>query len=265
MNQTIFLTTAAVLATAAIQPLQAKPHDGDGRGGGGKGKAAQSAPARQMPQAAAPRAQVHAQVAPKQKQFVQHSQHMQNLRGNSIAGKSGKTGTSGLANNRNFRSPNRQRTTVALGGSTTWKNQQHNERNTFVQQNNNRYYGGNRYSYNRFNYRPPTTVFRDWDRRSIHVWNNHRYRWYNNDWVIIDAGVAPYYYDYDYGYAPAPVASGNTAMAVQEELSRAGYDPGAIDGVIGPQTRNAIAAYQEDHGLPVTGRMDRPLLREMGL
>jgi peptidoglycan hydrolase-like protein with peptidoglycan-binding domain len=31
-------------------------------------------------------------------------------------------------------------------------------------------------------------------------------------------------------------------------LARAGYYHGAIDGILGPQTRRAIAAYERDHG-----------------
>lgn len=133
--------------------------------------------------------------------------------------------------------------------------------------------------------RPSGDVARNWDRRQIHTWNNHRYRWYNNNWVIIDGGFGygyPYYYggyapgyDYDYDAAPYDNSTGalpyeysttdSLASSVQEELVRKGYNPGAVDGVIGPQTRNAIAQFQSDHRLPVTGRIDRSLLSAMGL
>lgn len=171
------------------------------------------------------------------------------------------------------RTSDRRQPTIAFGGNKQRNDDRNiniqsnrfNERNVNIQ-NNRRItqYNRNDYRY----YRPPTTVFRNWDRRHVHSWNSHNYRWYNNDWVIIDAGIStPYYYDYD--SMPAPIAeygvSDNTALAVQQELSRRGYDPGVIDGVIGPQTRNAIAAYQEDHGLAATGRIDRSLLREMDL
>ena len=34
---------------------------------------------------------------------------------------------------------------------------------------------------------------------------------------------------------------------LQRRLSRAGYYRGSIDGVLGPQTRRAIRAYEQDH------------------
>jgi len=34
---------------------------------------------------------------------------------------------------------------------------------------------------------------------------------------------------------------------VQERLKSLGYDPGAIDGVMGPKTKDAVKAFQEDH------------------
>jgi peptidoglycan hydrolase-like protein with peptidoglycan-binding domain len=76
------------------------------------------------------------------------------------------------------------------------------------------------------------------------------------------------YYDYDepyvstYAYADT---SGSTVAAVQRELAREGYDPGPIDGVLGGQTRSAIAAFQNDNGLAATGRIDTALLDQLGL
>ena len=40
---------------------------------------------------------------------------------------------------------------------------------------------------------------------------------------------------------------------------------GTIDGILGPQTRRAIAAFQADHGLAVTSAVDRPTLATLGL
>lgn len=39
-----------------------------------------------------------------------------------------------------------------------------------------------------------------------------------------------------------------------------GYDPGSPDGVIGPQTRDAILAFQQDNELPPTGLITAELL-----
>jgi hypothetical protein len=42
----------------------------------------------------------------------------------------------------------------------------------------------------------------------------------------------------------------------QEQLKAAGFDPGPIDGVLGPQTRAAFRRYQAGQGLPATGTLD---------
>lgn len=57
----------------------------------------------------------------------------------------------------------------------------------------------------------------------------------------------------------------STAAAVQNALARRGYYRGAIDGAIGQQSRNAIANYQHDHNLSVTGNINTKLLQSLGL
>jgi N-acetylmuramoyl-L-alanine amidase len=52
---------------------------------------------------------------------------------------------------------------------------------------------------------------------------------------------------------------------VQEQLAAAGYYDGPIDGLLGPMTREAIAAYQADNGLAITSAIDEPTLATMGL
>lgn len=59
--------------------------------------------------------------------------------------------------------------------------------------------------------------------------------------------------------------SGRTAAAVQRALARRGFYYGPVDGDIGPGSRRAIARYQSAHRLPVTGTIDRSLLRSLGL
>ena len=51
--------------------------------------------------------------------------------------------------------------------------------------------------------------------------------------------------------------------AVQEKLAALGYDPGPVDGVVGPRTRAAIRDYQIDHGLAGTGEVSRALLSHL--
>ena len=42
-------------------------------------------------------------------------------------------------------------------------------------------------------------------------------------------------------------SSQSRVSELQQRLSRAGYYHGSIDGVLGPQTRRAIRAYEQDH------------------
>ena len=52
---------------------------------------------------------------------------------------------------------------------------------------------------------------------------------------------------------------------VQTQLARDGYYSGPVDGVLGPMTRQAIAAFQADHGLAVTSTVDEPTMATLGL
>lgn len=51
---------------------------------------------------------------------------------------------------------------------------------------------------------------------------------------------------------------------LQERLTAAGFDTDGVDGVIGPNSRAAISAYQRSRGLPVTGEPSLDLLRSLG-
>lgn len=53
------------------------------------------------------------------------------------------------------------------------------------------------------------------------------------------------------------VKSRPTVKQIQEALANAGYNPGAIDGKNGRQTRDAVRAFQRAHGLPVDGKVGR--------
>ena len=53
--------------------------------------------------------------------------------------------------------------------------------------------------------------------------------------------------------------------AVQRRLGQLRYYHGVVDGVIGPQTRGAIAAFESRNGLAVDGTISRPLLDSLGL
>ncbi|MEA3188832.1 MAG: hypothetical protein QOD99_2662 [Chthoniobacter sp.] len=98
---------------------------------------------------------------------------------------------------------------------------------------------------------------RDWDRHREHEWNHHRYCYYDGGWIIID--TAPSYVYYDSG------PSLGLAGTVQERLADQGYYRGPIDGDIGPRSRRAIADYQADYGLRITGNINDALLDSLGL
>jgi Putative peptidoglycan binding domain len=51
----------------------------------------------------------------------------------------------------------------------------------------------------------------------------------------------------------------------QEALKNKGHDPGSMDGVIGPQTRQALKAFQSANGLKGTGRLDPETAEKLGI
>src|ERR1051326_2052448 len=55
-------------------------------------------------------------------------------------------------------------------------------------------------------------------------------------------------------------ASEDQIKAVQEQLKAARLYTGRIDGIAGPQTKQAIQQFQQQHGLPVTGALDQQTL-----
>jgi peptidoglycan hydrolase-like protein with peptidoglycan-binding domain len=65
---------------------------------------------------------------------------------------------------------------------------------------------------------------------------------------------------------PLPPQTGDSHLvvrAVQRELAARGYDVGAVDGQLSGQTRAAIASFQKNEGLPVTGAPSDDLLRQI--
>src|SRR5438093_245335 len=115
---------------------------------------------------------------------------------------------------------------------------------------------------------------RQWHDRSW--WRNHydRIIFVNNGWYYWNAG----YWFPAWGYAPSvsyvydgPIYAYNgwtpdrVTVGVQEQLAHAGYYDGPIDGVLGPLTREAIAAFQADNGLAVTSAIDEPTLATLGV
>jgi len=137
-------------------------------------------------------------------------------------------------------------------------------------------------------------VTNNWRGEAFHgqrytVFRNYQRQWHDRGWwrshydriVFVSGGW--YYWNAGYwfpawGYAPGityvydgPIYAYNgwtpdrVTVDVQEQLARAGYYDGPIDGVLGPMTREAIAAFQADNGLAVTSAIDEPTLATLGL
>ena len=145
---------------------------------------------------------------------------------------------------------------------------------------------------------------RDWDRHHSHFHNRKVFVFIGGFWWGLDPWFYPSYaYDYPYddsGYNPYDYSYGNpydssanpydyynyspydndnqsayggsgqsaanaTVSAVQSELAKLGYYNGAIDGTVGDQTQAALARYQEDNDLSVTGTLDAATLQSLGV
>ena len=73
------------------------------------------------------------------------------------------------------------------------------------------------------------------------------------------------------GFAASPdeekpaVSHRHDIKKVQESLRDKGYYHADVDGVLGPQTREAIRQYQQSENLPVTGRLDGETAGKLGV
>lgn len=54
-------------------------------------------------------------------------------------------------------------------------------------------------------------------------------------------------------------------MAMQQALKDKGFDPGPIDGALGPRTTSAVKKYQKSENLTVTGKMDQDMAAKLGV
>ena len=92
------------------------------------------------------------------------------------------------------------------------------------------------------------------------------YYWNSGYWYPAWGYASGGYYPYDgpiYGYND--LTPDQVVVNVQAQLQRDGYYSGPVDGVLGPMTRQAIAAFQADHGLAITSAVDQPTLSSLGL
>jgi len=105
--------------------------------------------------------------------------------------------------------------------------------------------------------------------------------YYNRPRTTVAIGLGSGYSTYDTSYvgtyqreADRPVYRGRQVseageapleVEVQRALARLGFYDGDIDGDIGPASRRAIANFQRDNDLPVTGRIDSRLISALEL
>jgi len=105
---------------------------------------------------------------------------------------------------------------------------------------------------------PTSVVYENDDSLSLggfpYWWYPDYYYGYPHDYASYDNSPV---YDYRYWYGLATV--------VQTELARRGYYHGPIDGLMGSGSREAIRAFQQAQGLPVTGVVDPALLKALKL
>jgi hypothetical protein len=118
----------------------------------------------------------------------------------------------------------------------------------------------------------------------------HWHEWHNRDWwcqhfnTIVLVGGGYYFFDAGYwypawGYDPlnsyydydGPVYTYGNLLPdevisnVQTALQDAGYYFGPITGSLDEETRAALANFQRDYGLPITGAIDQPTIETLGL
>ena len=118
----------------------------------------------------------------------------------------------------------------------------------------------------------------------------HRHEWHDRNWwkqncatiVFVNSGYyfldAGYwypalgydplnsYYDYDGPiYTYGNLLPDQVIANVQAALQDAGYYFGAVTGSLSVETRAALANFQRDYGLPITGAIDQPTIETLGL
>src|SRR5216110_1200647 len=128
-----------------------------------------------------------------------------------------------------------------------------------------------------------------WQGSNYQVFRNYKSEWHDRNWwsghsnnvVFVFGGWyalnggywypawgydSNAYYPYDgpiYAYNNLP--PDQVIANVQTALQQQGYYQGEIDGLLGPQTRAAIADYQRANGLADTAAIDQPTLQSLGM
>jgi hypothetical protein len=130
-----------------------------------------------------------------------------------------------------------------------------------------------------------------WQGHQYEVFRSYHPEWHDSGWyhshypnvTLIAGGYyffnAGYWYP-AWGYSPSaqyyaydgPIYVGQRAVPpdqviaqTQALLQQMGYYTGEVDGLLGPLTREALTAYQNDNGLTATAAIDQPTLDSLGL
>ena len=130
-----------------------------------------------------------------------------------------------------------------------------------------------------------------WHGQQYEVFRSYHPEWHDQGWyhshypnVTLIAG-GYYFFNAGYwfpawGYSPSaqyyaydgPIYVGQHAEPpdkviadTQALLQQMGYYTGEVDGLLGPLTREALTAYQNDNGLAATAAIDQPTLDSLGL
>jgi hypothetical protein len=111
---------------------------------------------------------------------------------------------------------------------------------------------------------------RDWWRRSYRliVFASGGYYYWDAGYWCPAWGYDPTYDYYDYDgpiYTYGNLLPDQVILNVQRALQELGYYTGALTGSLGPSSRQALANYQQDAGLVVTGAIDAPTVEALGL
>lgn len=56
-----------------------------------------------------------------------------------------------------------------------------------------------------------------------------------------------------------------TIRQVQQALNDMGHDSGQVDGIVGPNTREALRAFQQEEGMSASGELDEQTLSALGV
>jgi len=148
----------------------------------------------------------------------------------------------------------------------------------------------NKYKTVNFNQNYKIAGAQNWKGSKYVVFQNYHPQWHDQWWWsshhnhIVFVFGAPYFWDSGYwypawGYDPGanyyydgPIYAsspdydpGQVVANVQSALQQQGYYQGEVDGVLGPQTRAALAEYQSAQGLEPTGAVDEPTLETLGM